>query len=123
MSSSTENFYLLTIKNNSFKYTSRKEISEVLRETIQKSKKMGYSSFRCFELDTLDRWHMHTYCTSSKPIYKKKFLKEGWSIHFQPFPQSDMKKIFTYINKTPQDWDHQNQLDIRSFSKYNYMFQ
>lgn len=116
-------FYLVTIKNNFFGYTSRQAIHKTYMETLCKGRKMEWSSIISYELDKLSRWHMHTYVRTERPVYLKKFIKKGWTIHFQIVTdENSIPNVINYITKYSQNKYYLEQLDIRSFSTYNFMF-
>lgn len=114
--------YLFTLKNNSKKYTSLKELMETYRETIDKGTGIEWHTSHAIELDSDDRLHLHTCLTTPKKLLFSKFQKKGWSVHFKEFDDYDNAK--GYINKytekqCPAKWQ---QLDDTSYYRHHYGF-
>ncbi len=90
--------YLVTIKNNSFKYTSPDDILKQLRILKSKFKRATWHKY-FFELDSVNRWHLHTLvCTATVPFFTKLKVK-GWTIHLRGIPLDDYPKVLKYIHK------------------------
>lgn len=115
--------YIVTIKNNSVKYTSREEINEVLKMVKRKLKSCEWSDRQAYELDSLQRWHYHTIMTCCKEPYFKAVSHRGWHIHFRLIDSDDHQKVIDYLTKVSQHKIQQDQLDWYSYAKYNYLFQ
>ncbi len=90
--------YLVTIKNNSYKYTCPNDILIQLRKLKEKLKGATWHKY-FFELDSVKRWHLHTLvCTKAVPFFNS--LKvHGWSIHLRGIPLDDYPIVLHYIHK------------------------
>lgn len=115
--------YLVTIKNNSFRYTPLYElhnIQESLECRFKKDKVPFKLLHECEELDNQQRWHLHIlYMTQRIPFFRLYQVK-GYTVHFQAVPLGDYSKVLRYLEK-----DIQKDILIRdslSFAKFNYMF-
>jgi len=90
--------YLVTIKNNSYKYTCRNDILIELRKLKQKIQGATWHKY-FFELDSVNRWHLHTLvCTATVPFFMK-LKKTGWTIHLRGIPLVDYPIVLHYIHK------------------------
>ncbi len=116
--------YLITIKNNSVKFTSKQAILDVYLDLVLSIPKVEWGSNYRYELDSLNRLHLHTYLTSIRKIYYPKYQKKGWNIHFQPLEAiTDIDNhILPYMTKQSQNVYEDEQLEAISYYKYNYGF-
>ncbi len=110
-------YYLVTIKCVSIKYTSRKDIDLVYTDVIKKlSRYQGdWSDNVGYELDCLNRLHLHTYVVFNKTPWFKGVTKKNWTIHFQSFPKSDVDNVIRYIKKESQHGDAVQQREVESY--------
>lgn len=98
-------YYILTIKRNAKEFT---PILWINRQRDRVKRMLGnveWSCHSCYELDSLDRIHLHTYIKTNKEIYFHKFKSKGWSIHFKQFPKEDLQTVIDYINKHKSAYD------------------
>lgn len=94
--------YIVTIKGHDHRHYTKSELDDKLNNLIKRMKAAEWSSLRAYESDSLQRMHVHTYCTTTRTPYYKKFQELGWSINFTEFPPEDMKKVHSYLNKQDQ---------------------
>ncbi len=91
--------YLVTIKNNAYRYTSRDDILKKLKVLQEKVPKGSTWHKYFFELDSMNRWHLHTLvCTKSVPYFSKLQVK-GWTNHLKAIPIDDYPLVLKYIHK------------------------
>lgn len=111
--------YLVTIKNNSMKYTSPKEIYNVYNTIVKKGGE--WHSDKMLELDKHQRLHLHTVLIKDN-IYFKRYKQKGWTIHFQKIKDNDLFKIIAYIYKQGKNKYDIEQMDHVSYYAFNYGF-
>ncbi len=113
-------YYLCTIKRNAIEYT-KKDWLDYQYIRLQKClKNTEWSDNVSYELDSLNRLHLHTIVSSLKEIYYKKYIRKGWHIHFAKFPKDDYPKVIQYINKTHQ---HKALIEQRELESQIYNLQ
>ena len=115
--------YLVTIKNNSFRYTPLCELQNiVLRiETRFRIDKVPFKSLhKCEELDNYQRWHLHIiYVTERIPFFRLYQVK-GYTVHFQAVPLEDYESLLRYVKKDiKKDILERN---VYSYANHHYMF-
>ncbi len=64
--------YLVTIKNNSIKYTERSDLMTSLFKTHNKLDYAEWHDHARFELDSRKRWHLHTLVLCTRVPYFKR---------------------------------------------------
>lgn len=77
-----------------------------------------------FELDSLGRSHVHTYCCiHGRQPYFKNLQKKGMNIDFSPFPRVDVKKVIDYCLKNTPNYHAVLQTQVENqFLKGAYAF-
>lgn len=118
-----DHYYLVTIKCSNVKFTSSSDILKVYRRTVSRSQCDGpnydWSDQIAWELDSLNRLHLHTIVKTNKSVNVRNFCKTNWSVHFQPFPLEDYKKVQDYITKHRQSPDALDDIEAISFCQYH----
>ncbi len=110
---------LITIKNNSIKYTSVDEIVSVYRNLVKDMDNgMEWSSNPAIELDSLSRLHLHTIGYTYRAPYYKKYQRPGWTIHFQPIPAKEKSRVLNYLRKEDQSISAVQNRDNQSYYSY-----
>lgn len=93
--------YLLTIKNNSNKFTALDDLYSVKSYVSHLgSNEIFFTPIEAVELDSLNRLHMHCIVYSMKSLYYTKYKVRGYSVHFKPFPDKDTGNVVGYLQKT-----------------------
>lgn len=115
--------YLVTIKNNSFRYTPLSELHNIVKSIecrFNKDKVQFKLLDQCEELDNYQRWHLHIiYVTQRIPFFRLYQVK-GYTVHFQAVPLEDYSAVKRYLQKDI----HKDILErnIISYAKHHYMF-
>ena len=108
--------YLVTIKRNALEFTRKCWLDAQYTNLVKRIRgEVEWSDQVSYELDSLNRLHLHTIVTSKSPIFYKKYVRKGWHIHFQPFERKDMSRVYEYIMKHNQDKHRIEQLEDESF--------
>lgn len=111
--------YLVTIKCNSLCSVTRNEIDVVYRHLVSKLPNAEWTDYVSYEVDSLNRMHIHTYCmVRGKEPYFKKYQKKNWTIDFQPFPPECQRTVLSYIRKHSQS----EAAITNRFAENQYMF-
>lgn len=113
--------YLVTIKNNTKKFTSIDQLNKIYQYHKRKGG-LSWSSTKCIELDSLRRLHLHTIVTTPKVPYFKKYMIKGWHVHFKEFPTKDFNNVINYIRKNNKNKYEEQQDETKSFFHYHYGF-
>lgn len=108
--------YLVTIKRVSMQFTPRAWLLDHLFRLRRTIKKAEWSDCVVFELDGLDRLHLHTIVQVNSKLYLKGLQRKGWTIHFQPFPKSDYPRVLNYLHKVDQHPAHIDQMESESYT-------
>lgn len=115
-------FYMVTIKCNHMKYTSRSDIEAQFNTLLNKLPLVDTSEYHAWEMDKRDRWHYHAIVALSREPWIKGVQVPNWTIHMQRFPEEDYSNIVKYLKKTQQDENILEQLDIESQIAYHPNF-
>lgn len=96
--------YLVTIKCNAMRYTDQSELLNMLETIKEKMHNVEWSPYKAYEVDSLNRMHLHTICkiTGRAPLFKR-LAKEGWHIHFNCKRNENTHRLREYIIKDAQD--------------------
>lgn len=112
--------YLITIKNNSFKYTSIDDLHALYMWLVKKIKGAHWHTGYAIELDAHDRLHIHGLFTRDSKVNVGSYKRAGYTVHFQIFDTYEHAKGYMY---------KQDQCDIarsireaESYYRYNYGF-
>lgn len=101
-------YYLVTIKNNSHQYTSLWDLTDALVHVRRLHKTSDWSCVVKYELDSLNRLHLHTVMQCTKRPYFKRIIDSlkrkfpTYSVDFREFPLEDGNKVYRYITKEPR---------------------
>lgn len=109
-------YYLVTIKRLAYEFTPRKYLYEQYQRVINATKGGEWSSYVAYELDGLDRLHLHTIVSFIQRPYLKGIQRKGWTIHFQKFPNEDFARVANYIKKINQNPFYLDQLESESYT-------
>lgn len=91
-------YYLVTIKRNALGYTKMDYLNQQYYRLVKMYNRMEWSSEIGYELDSLNRLHLHTIVhTDRQPTGR--YGRTGWHIHFQPFNREDYERVCDYIHK------------------------
>lgn len=107
-------FYLVTIKRNAIESTKIAWLSLQYSRLVKLLPGCEWSSDVSYELDSLNRLHLHTIVQSPREVYYKKLTRKGWHIHFARFPRKDYSKVLNYIRKHDQHPMEIQQREIES---------
>lgn len=97
--------YLVTIKCNSYKFTSIPDLKRALASARELYPQGDWHSCTGYELDSLCRMHVHTVvkfptnisCNKYAQIYREKYPE--FHIHFQPVKKDDVDHVIDYCLK------------------------
>lgn len=107
--------YMVTIKCNHSRFVSVEELDTAYKEVLSKLKYYELSDFKAYELDSLYKLHMHFLVTVyNKAPYYKRFTKQGWTVHFQEYPESDSEGVHRYLEKVSQKTENICRIEQKS---------
>jgi len=117
-------YYLVTIKCVNIKYTSMIEIEEVYRTVVNKLRGLEWSENLCWELDSLQRHHLHVIAVQhgKRDPFFKLVQRLNWTINFTEITEESVLTVTSYINKNSQNAIALDQRDWESKSKYELLF-
>ncbi len=96
---SENHHYMVTIKNLNIKFTSLSDLNNVYRQVVNKTKAVEWSDYVAYELDSLNRLHIHTYCTSKYKLYQNRLKVPSYTVNLMAFPPKDIDRVISYIRK------------------------
>lgn len=113
--------YLLTIKNNSIKYTSRQDLEDLYNWLVKRMANTEWHSDYALELDKHQRLHIHgAFLKKIGRVNPASYRRKGYSINFTPF--DTFEHAIGYMNKEDQSECAKNQREAQSYYHYNYGF-
>lgn len=112
--------YLVTIKNNTDKYTPVNELEEKYNWLVKRIKGADWHSNYALELDKQQRLHIHAVFTRVGKVNPASYRQKGWTIHFQPF--NNYQRAIGYCFKYPQNQYVKEQRDCESYYHHHYGF-
>lgn len=113
--------YMVTIKSPVYCYRSYDEIKDIYNKTVKKMTGVDaqWSSFIAWELDGLNRLHLHTTVKTRKSVNKLAFQQTNWSVHFTEYSDDREDAIQKYIHKHQQSPDALDDMDAISHTSFN----
>lgn len=117
-------WYLVTLRVVQTRYYSREEINEVLETIVKSLKGYSWSNIYGYELDSKDRWHVHTICQGPRKPFLKRFNKNGVHPHFEEIEdwEGDKHRVIAYVGKDDQNSPVLDENDWTSRARYEYLF-
>lgn len=112
--------YLVTIKNNSIKYTDIASLHTLYMWLVKKIKGAHWHTNYAVELDKQQRLHIHGLFTRPTAVNVGSYKRTGYTIHFQEFDTYEHAK--GYMNKQDQCKIAQDQRECESYYHYHYGF-
>lgn len=98
-----QRYYAITIKCiKQGVYASKEEIYEVFKEMVLKVN--GQICAHSFELDSIDRWHLHGIFLAESNLYRRRLKKPYWHIFVEEImTEEDLHKWHNYLTKDERE--------------------
>ncbi len=110
-------YYLITLKRNAVEFTAKRTLEDKYKDLFSDN-----SLCSSCELDSRYRLHLHGLVIFVGTPYYKRYQRAGWHVHFKyVLTEDDLPHVINYIYKN-NNKSYQNEMEIISYSKYNYMF-
>lgn len=109
-------YYLVTIKRVKLEFCPRNYLHAHYKRIVNLLQGAQWSDVVAYELDSLNRLHLHTIVYCEKRPYLKGLQRKGWTIHFQEFPLSDYPRVRNYLDKVNQNPYYLDQIESESYT-------
>lgn len=113
-------WYMLTIKCAHAKYITRQQTLRILTDIKKKVKYCNWPYPPVYEIDSLNKWHLHIVFQSRYQQSQKFIKKRNWTTNLMHFPHQDLHQVMKYTQKTPQDLITLQKLDLISQTHYHF---